>query len=38
MVTLGEALGAGFTDELQQAWRAAFDAVATEMVERGGFS
>jgi hemoglobin-like flavoprotein len=38
MVTLGEALGSDFTDELQKAWRAAFDAVAGEMVERGGFS
>ena len=38
LVTLGEAMGADFSDELQKAWRAAFDTVASEMIERGGFS
>jgi len=31
MVTLGETLGADFTDELRDAWRAAFEEVARRM-------
>jgi hemoglobin-like flavoprotein len=34
MVTLGEALGRAFTAEVQAAWRAAYDAVAAEMIAR----
>lgn len=37
MVTLGEALGCGFTCELQEAWRSAYERFATMMIERGGF-
>jgi hemoglobin-like flavoprotein len=31
MVTLGETLGADFTDELQAAWRAAYEEIARRM-------
>jgi hemoglobin-like flavoprotein len=37
LVTLGEAMGPAFTRELQQAWRAAYDRIADEMIRRGGF-
>jgi nitric oxide dioxygenase len=38
LVTLGEAMGAEFTSELQAAWRAAYDHVAGEMIRRGHFA
>jgi hemoglobin-like flavoprotein len=38
LVTLGEAMGAGFTCELQHAWRAAYDRIAEEMIRRGGLT
>lgn len=34
MVTLGESLGRDFTEELQAAWRSAYDHVAVEMQRR----
>lgn len=34
MVTLGETIGPAFTNEIQQAWRAAYDAIAEAMAER----
>ncbi len=37
LVTLGETLGPGFTVRLQQAWRAAYDHFAEEMIARGEF-
>ena len=37
LVTLGETLGPDFTTRLQQAWRAAYDHFAEEMIVRGGF-
>jgi nitric oxide dioxygenase len=37
MVTLGETLGADFTPRIQEAWRAAYDHVAEEMIRRGQF-
>ncbi len=37
MVTLGETLGAAFTEERRAAWRAAYTVVADEMIRRGGF-
>ena len=37
LVTLGEAMGPAFTREVQQAWRAAYDHIAAEMIHRGGF-
>lgn len=35
MVTLGETLGPEFTDDLQAAWRSAYDHISREMVARG---
>jgi nitric oxide dioxygenase len=35
MVTLGETLGPGFDGRLRDAWRAAYDLVAREMIRRG---
>ena len=37
LVTLGEAMGPAFTREVQQAWRAAYDHIAAEMIRRGAF-
>jgi len=37
MVTLGEAIGPAFTEARRAAWRAAYAAVAEEMIRRGGF-
>lgn len=36
MVTLAETLGDEFTPQLQEAWHAAYDYFAAEMVARGG--
>ena len=38
LVTLGEALGAEFTEETQAAWRRAYDLVADEMEKAGGLA
>jgi nitric oxide dioxygenase len=38
LVTLGETLGPAFDTRLQQAWRAAYDHFAAEMIRRGGFA
>lgn len=38
MVTLGETLGPAFAPELQDAWRAAYDNFASEMIARGGLT
>jgi hemoglobin-like flavoprotein len=38
LVTFGEALGRGFTCRLQEAWRAAYDHIAAEIVARGAFA
>jgi hemoglobin-like flavoprotein len=38
LVTLGETLGPAFTDDLQRAWRAAYDHFAAEMIRRGGIA
>jgi hemoglobin-like flavoprotein len=38
LVTLGETLGPEFTCRLQEAWRAAYDHFAQEMIARGGFT
>ena len=38
LVTLGETLGPEFTCRLQEAWRAAYDHFAGEMIARGGFT
>lgn len=38
LVTLGEAMGAEFTSELQGAWRAAYDHIAEETIRRGRFA
>lgn len=35
LVTLGETLGPAFTPRLQEAWRAAYDAIAAEMIAGG---
>lgn len=35
LVTLGETLGAAFTPPLQQAWRAAYESIAAEMIAHG---
>jgi len=32
LVTLGETLGSAFTPRLQEAWRAAYEAIAAEMI------
>jgi hemoglobin-like flavoprotein len=37
MVALGETLGPEFTRRLQEAWRAAYEHFAAEMIARGGF-
>jgi nitric oxide dioxygenase len=37
MVTLGETLGREFTPALQEAWHAAYDHFAAQMIARGGF-
>lgn len=36
LVTLGETLGDAFTCEVQEAWRATYEAFAARMIERGG--
>ncbi len=36
MDTLREALGEGFTPELQKAWRTAYEIVSANMIRRGG--
>jgi hemoglobin-like flavoprotein len=36
MVTLAETLGDEFTPQLQEAWHAAYDYFAAEMITRGG--
>jgi hemoglobin-like flavoprotein len=38
LVTLGETLGAEFTARLRQAWRAAYNHFAEEMIARGNFA
>ena len=38
LVTLGEVMGTAFTREVQQAWRAAYDRIAAEMIRRGGLA
>lgn len=38
LVTLGETMGPEFTSALQEAWRAAYDHIAEEMIRRGGFA
>ena len=38
MVTLAETLGPEFTPRLQEAWHAAYDHFAAEMIARGGFA
>jgi hemoglobin-like flavoprotein len=37
LVTLGEAMGAEFTGEMQEAWHAAYDRIAEETIRRGAF-
>lgn len=36
LVTLGETLGPAFTPRLQEAWRAAYEAIAAEMIADAG--
>jgi nitric oxide dioxygenase len=37
LITLGESMGRDFTEEIQHAWRAAYDQIAEEMIARGNF-